>query len=189
MINESAKTKEIITLIDQLIQELSKSRQVLAGVGYVTNLPKLITLKEEYTSCPNKESMEKIYHWILGGNAWPEGATWPENMFLIWNMMSKLRDLYEKTYVKIETEKGQIQILNIFINKAKINNVDLKLEWGPERFDNDTYPLAIYYKNTRKIIYFSHESIEDYVNDENVKAEIGKILDNFIETLIKDNNQ
>ena len=188
MIDESAKTKEIITLIDQLIQELSKSRQVLAGVGYVNNLPKLITLKKEYESCPNKESMEKIYHWILGGNAWPEGSALPNNMFLIWNIMSKLRETYEKKYVNIETEKGQIQILNCFIDKTKDRSVDFKLEWGPERFDDGTFPLAIYYKNMRDVIYFSRESIDDYINDEKVKAEIGKIIDKYLGALFKGDN-
>jgi hypothetical protein len=175
---------EIIGLIDQLVQELSKSEATLKGVGYINNLPKLILLKNEYTANPNGESMRKVYDWILGGNAWPENAILPDNMFIIWNIMSKLRILYEINYIEAETEKGKAQILNTFSDKARMKGINVEANWGPERFGNETFPLAVTYKGARTIIDFPRENIDDYVNDLNVKNDIGIIIDNTIEKLV-----
>lgn len=174
----------IINLIDQLVCELKKSEAILVGVGYINNLPILISLKNEYDINPNKESMGKIYDWILRGNVWPENAILPNNMLLIWDLMSKLRNLYEKAYIEAETEKGKTQILNNLLDKARIKNINVGAKWGPERFDNETFPLAVTYKRVRTIIDFPRENIDDYVNDKNVKNDIGTIIDNIIEKLV-----
>ena len=184
MIDNNVKN-EIESLIDQLINEFLKSEHLLTGVGYVNNLSELITLKEQFASNPNKEAMSNIYNWILGGNAWPENAVLPDNMFLIWNIMSKLRNLYEKEYIEAETEKGKTQIINAFLDKARMRSINLEAKWGPERFDNETFPLAVTYKGVRTIIDFPRENINDYVNDLNVKNDIGTIIDNAIEKLTR----